>query len=250
MASSSELDSFYERFWQDADYQLRYALQAAVHERFPAIQKVWGEMPSPRRVLDFGCGNGVLTHRMHSQGFGAEIVGVDVSATALQFARLRFARPGLRFETLSGHRGLADLGAFDVVVASHVLEHLPDPDRALSEMTAIAEWLLLEVPLEDCGVSRLISALGWRDRTQNPVGHVKFWTRTSFRALLDAAGLVVVRDFRYAAAPFSPYQSRGKRLVQRAVLRMVGVRAYGQLLSTHYAVLARPRGNRTLGGAE
>lgn len=248
MASSSELDSFYERFWQDEDYQLRYALQAAVHERFPVIQKLWGEMPRPRRVLDFGCGNGVLTQLMHSQGFGSEITGVDVSATALQFASRRFTRPGLRFESRSGRADLADLGVFDVVVASHVLEHLHDPDRALSEMAAIAEWLLLEVPLEDCWASRLISAVGWRDRTQNRVGHVKFWTRTSFRALLEAAGLVVIRDFRYAAAPFSPYQSRGKRLVQRAVLGMIGVRAYGQLLSTHYAVLARPRRNPALGG--
>jgi SAM-dependent methyltransferase len=246
MANSSELDSFYERFWQDEDYQLRYALQAATHERLPAILKLWGKMPRPQRVLDFGCGNGVLTQLMHSQGFGSEIVGVDVSATALQFASRRFARPGLRFESRSGRAGLADLGVFDVVVASHVLEHLDDPDRALAELSAVAEWLLLEVPLEDCWVSRLISALG-RDRTQNPVGHVKFWTRTSFRALLEAAGLVVIHDFRYAAAPFSPYQSRGKRLVQRAVLGVIGVRAYGRIFSTHYAVLARPRRNPALG---
>jgi SAM-dependent methyltransferase len=247
MASSDEARAFYERFWQDADYQLAYALQAAVRERFPAIQKVWGAMLPPRRVLDFGCGNGVLTYWMHSHGFGAEIVGVDVSVTAVQFASRHFARPGLRFKALPPNEGCAGLGSFDVVVASHVLEHLEKPERTLAELAPLAEWLLLEVPLEDCWVPRMISMLGGRERTENPVGHVTFWTPESFRAFVDSAGLIVVRDFRYAAAPFSPYQSRGKRLVERAALRVLGIEFYGRLLATHYAVLARPRTSARIG---
>ena len=247
MASSGEPGSFYERFWQDADYQFEYAFRAAVHDRFPAIKKVWGGMLPPRRVLDFGCGNGVLAYWMYAHGFGNEIVGVDVSATALQFAGRYFARPGLTFQSLSSSDGLAALGTFDVVIASHVLEHLEKPERALAELAPLAEWFVLEVPLEDCWVPRVTSTLSRRERTENPVGHLKFWTQKSFRALVASAGLMVVRDFRYASAPFSPYQSPCKRLVQRAALRTLGVETYGRLLATHYAVLARARGNARAG---
>jgi SAM-dependent methyltransferase len=241
MDSSPGPESFYERFWQDADYQLSYALHSAVRDRFPAIQKVWGAMLPPRRVLDFGCGNGALAYWMHCHGFGSQIVGVDVSVTAVQFAQRQFARPGLSFHALSTTDGLTGLGVFDVTIASHVLEHLEKPEEALVEMASLTEWLVLEVPLENCWVPRLNAALRSRHPATNPVGHVQFWTRESFRALVALSGLIVIRDFQYASAPFSRYQSRVKRLVERAALGLLGVPAYGRFLATHYAVLARSR---------
>jgi len=232
---------FYERFWADADYGFDFALHAAVHARFPAILEVWGSMLAPERLLDFGCGNGVLTYWMQCNGFGKNIVGVDISATAVAFANHHLARPGLTFQTFSGDMDLSGLGPFDVVTASHVLEHLDKPEQALARMAVLGEWLVLEVPLEDCLVPRLGSALGLRPRARNPVGHVNFWTRRSFRAFLESAGLIVVRDFQYAAAPFAPSQPWPKRIVERAALGVLGVPRYGRFLATHYAVLARPR---------
>jgi len=239
MVNPNERSTFYERFWEDADYQLSYAFHAAVHGRFPAIQKVWGAMMSPQRVLDFGCGNGVLTYWMHCHGFGKEIVGIDVSTTAIEFATRQFGRSGLTFRTFSADVGFAGLGTFDVVVASHVLEHLERPERVLAEVSTLAEWLVLEVPLEDCWAGRLASLLGTKRHTDNPVGHVNFWTRAGFRAFIESAGLVVVRDFQYAAAPFTPYQPRIKQLVERAALGVLGLQLYGRLLATHHTLLAR-----------
>jgi SAM-dependent methyltransferase len=233
--------SFYERFWADAGYTFDFALHAAVHARFPAILKVWGSMLAPQRVLDFGCGNGVLTYWMHCNGFGKDIVGLDISATAIAFANCHLARPGLTFQTFSDDVDLSGLGPFDLVTASHVLEHLTSPEQALARMAALGEWLVLEVPLEDCLVPRLGSALGLKPRARNPVGHVNFWTRRDFRAFVESAGLIVVRDFQYAAAPFAPSQPWSKRIVERTALGVLGVPLYGRLLATHYAVLARPR---------
>ena len=173
--------------------------------------------------------------------FGKEIVGVDASATAIQFANFHFSRPGLTFETSSIDSGRAGLGTFDVVVASHVLEHLTKPEEAIQDVAALAEWLVIEVPLEDCWAPRLASTLSTRRRTENPVGHVNFWTRDSFRAFLESAGLLAVRDFQYAAAPFSPYQTLAKRLVERTALGVLGLELYRRFLATHYAVLVRAR---------
>ncbi len=80
--------------------------------------------PNPRRVLDFGCGDGRLAVELADAGI-PEVVGVDISETALTFARA-FAQP----RTITFASRLQDVShqPFDVVVAMEVLEHLP-PDQ-------------------------------------------------------------------------------------------------------------------------
>lgn len=240
---------FYERFWEDEQYSLDYAFDSAVRDRFPAIRRVWGHLEPPHRVLDFGCGNGVLTHWMFANGFGREVVGVDVSRTAIDFAQRTFQGPGLSFAVLDDLDRLDDLGTFDVAVASHVLEHVPDPDRVLQRLRGVARWVLAEVPLEDCAAVNLRARLSGRPRSDNPVGHIRFWNRDSFSTFVRDQGFVVVRDHRYASAPSSPYTPRPKRLIERVALRLLGLETYGRLLSTHYATLLWPARGRPDDGA-
>ncbi|WP_404385089.1 class I SAM-dependent methyltransferase [Caenispirillum salinarum] len=231
--------AFYEDFWADSDYQLGYAFDSAVRDRFPAVQTVWGDLKRPRRVLDFGSGNGVLTYWMHCNGFGDEILGIDVSDTGVGFGNRAFGRDGLRYQRVEPDAPLDHLGHFDALVSSHVVEHLDDPVKALRSMRGLAEWYVLEVPLEDCVVPNALAKIRGRDRKDNPVGHVQFWTRKAFGEVLEEAGFLVVRDYQYASAPFSPYTSTTKRILERALLSATGVRLYSRLMATHYAVLAR-----------
>src|SRR6266550_1906724 len=97
MVEQPARSDFYENFWVDADYQLAYAYDSAVRDRYPAIRKVWGEMRLPQRVLDYGCGNGVLTSWMHQNGFGTDNAGLDISQTGVQFAKSKFNQDGLHF---------------------------------------------------------------------------------------------------------------------------------------------------------
>jgi SAM-dependent methyltransferase len=230
---------FYDAFWHDSQYQLRYAFDAAVRDRFPALQSVWGSLATPRRVLDFGSGNGVLTYWLRQNGFGDEIIGVDVSATGTAYATQNFADERLSFRQIEPGASLEDLGTFDALVSSHVLEHLEDPVGILRSLRPLAKWFVLEVPLESAIVPNATWALRGKDRKTNPVGHVQFWNAETFRRTVEDAGFMIVRDYRYASAPFSPFSGSGKKLVQRILLKGVGVAMYGRLFSTHYAVLAR-----------
>jgi SAM-dependent methyltransferase len=83
----------------------------------------------PTRVLDVGCGDG----RLASLYAAPEVVCVDASAAAVEQASAR----GLDAQ-LGDARELpfAD-GSFDVVTCSHMLYHLPDPDRALGEFVRV-----------------------------------------------------------------------------------------------------------------
>jgi SAM-dependent methyltransferase len=231
-------DDFYEQFWADSLYQQSYAFDSAVRDRYPAIKIVCGDMRQAGKVLDYGCGNGVLTYWLWCNGFGNEIIGVDVSQTGINNAQKSFARQGLTFATIDALSGLAP-GSFDVVVSSHVLEHIDHPEVALAGIADKAEWLVLEVPLEKCMWQDLVARLKRKSRKDNPLGHVNFWNKATFIQFLKKSGLLVIRDYQYVSAPYSPFNHWLKRGLELIVLNLIGIRIYSKLMATHYIVLAR-----------
>lgn len=95
-----------------------------------------GASPSALRVLDFGCGQGVLVAQL--LGREVDAYGVDIIAGYLATARPYFERTGLwRTDRLSllndaGRSAFPD-GHFDVIVSDQLCEHIGDIDRFLAE---------------------------------------------------------------------------------------------------------------------
>jgi 2-polyprenyl-3-methyl-5-hydroxy-6-metoxy-1,4-benzoquinol methylase len=90
-----------------------------------------------KRVLDVGCGDGVLTWNLQRQGANAH--GVDASEIAIRLAREMHDKRGsnAEFRTVSGYdTGYPD-GHFDAVVSSDVIEHVREPDRLLGEIRRV-----------------------------------------------------------------------------------------------------------------
>jgi 2-polyprenyl-6-hydroxyphenyl methylase/3-demethylubiquinone-9 3-methyltransferase len=87
-----------------------------------------------RRVLDAGCGGGLVAHELAAAG--AEVVGVDRSLGSLGVARratpARFHPAQARLERLP----FPD-ASFDAVVAADVLEHLPDLPACVTELARV-----------------------------------------------------------------------------------------------------------------
>jgi len=91
-----------------------------------------------KRVVDVGCGGGILTEAMAEKG--ADVMGVDLGDKALAVAKLHLLESGRKVD----YRKIAaeDLaeqmpGAFDVVTCMEMLEHVPDPEsivRACAQM--------------------------------------------------------------------------------------------------------------------
>lgn len=238
MVDSKKGTDFYERFWADSLYQQAYAFDSAVRDRYPAIKNVWGDMRQAGKVLDYGCGNGVLTYWLWSNGFGSQIIGVDVSQTGINNAQKSFACEGLSFATIDALTSLAP-HSFDVVVSSHVLEHIDQPEIVLAGIAEKAEWLVLEVPLEKCIWPELVARLRGKTRKENPLGHVNFWDKATFKQFLKKSGLLVIRDYQYVSAPYSPFNHWLKRGLELIVLNLIGMHLYSKLMATHYIVLAR-----------
>jgi 2-polyprenyl-6-hydroxyphenyl methylase/3-demethylubiquinone-9 3-methyltransferase len=92
-----------------------------------------------KRVLDVGCGGGILSESMAA--LGAEVTGIDLSDKALKVARLHLLESGrqvsyrmISVEALAREQP----GGYDVVTCMEVLEHVPDPG---SQVSACAQLL-------------------------------------------------------------------------------------------------------------
>ena len=83
---------------------------------------------SGKRVLDIGCGGGILTESLARKG--AEVTGIDLSEKALSVARLHLfeSQLSIDYQKVSAEAFAKQHPAtFDVVTCMEMLEHVPDP---------------------------------------------------------------------------------------------------------------------------
>jgi len=127
-ADPDELDKFsaLAAHWWDPQGEFR-----PLHEINPLrlgwIERAAGGLGG-RRVLDVGCGGGILAESMAQRG--AEVTGIDLSGPALEVARLHARESGLEIEYREiGVEALADAEptSRDIVTCMELLEHVPDP---------------------------------------------------------------------------------------------------------------------------
>jgi len=97
-----------------------------------------------RRVLDVGCGGGILAEAMSRRG--AVVTGIDLGEKPLKIAQLHLLESGLSVEYR--HIAVEELAAeqpaqYDVVTCMEMLEHVPDPEstvHACAELVKSGGW--------------------------------------------------------------------------------------------------------------
>ncbi|WP_066254664.1 bifunctional 2-polyprenyl-6-hydroxyphenol methylase/3-demethylubiquinol 3-O-methyltransferase UbiG [Hydrogenophaga flava] len=99
-----------------------------------------------KRVLDIGCGGGILSDSMARKG--ADVTGIDLSTKALKVAQLHALEAGTQnvsYREISAEALAQEQPAgFDVVTCMEMLEHVPDPAsvvRACSVLVKPGGWV-------------------------------------------------------------------------------------------------------------
>jgi SAM-dependent methyltransferase len=192
-------------------------------------------------VLDLGCGEG--RHAFEAYRRGAHVVAVDLSAKDLATTRewcaaIRLAGEAPAAATATAVR--ADLRAlpfpddsFDRVIASEVLEHIPDDAGAIAELARVLKpGGRAAVTVPRWFPERVCWALS-DEYHANEGGHVRIYKASELSDRLEAAGLKTIGR-GHAHALHSPYW-----WLKCAADDSAAVRAYHKLLV--WDITARPR---------
>ncbi|HID62166.1 MAG TPA: class I SAM-dependent methyltransferase [Anaerolineae bacterium] len=174
--------TFHDRIY-DKRLHSPYPLRRYVHQLNYAgiIQYIIRLTPAGGYVLDAGCGDGTLSFQaaVSLVNKSVQVVGVDISCPNIQAARKRFVDADTTL--ISGHLEytVGDVenlpfpdNTFDVVVSSHVLEHLPHLEQGLREIHRVTKrYALIAIPtcLNLCAMVLLGGDNWWAFSRRTPI---------------------------------------------------------------------------------
>lgn len=160
---------------------------------------------SGRRVLELGCGPGMITQLLAKQQCRVTALERDASAlrAVAQYCEVVFA---CDLNDSAWHATLADVEKFDAIVAGDVLEHLLDPWATLKFAgTLLTKGGHIVISLPHVGHNAVIASLIASDFAYQPWGlldktHLRFFGMHNIQALCERAGLKIV-EVDYVVKP-------------------------------------------------
>jgi SAM-dependent methyltransferase len=186
-----------------------------------AIRSILGKDTRPIRLLEVGCGSGAFLEFIARLDH-VTAVGIDHSAQSVQTARDRGATAhASSVEAL--RRNHPEIDLFDVIVATHLLEHMADPRGFVEQCVthlAVGGHLLISTPY-----SPLSRELLCNDVMNLPPHHMTRWNARAYRNLAKATNLKIEM-----IAP------RAKPAIKRA-LRQTCIRVAGE--DRHFPLIER-----------
>lgn len=155
--------------------------------------------PGNNRILDVGCGEGLLGKNLKQQGLASEVVGIEILPDVAKVAETRLDRVICWDIEMRMGRLELDQESFDYIICGDVLEHLRDPWEVVKVLVALLKddgFLIVSVPnIRHYSVMFSLLFLGeWKyeyhgimDRT-----HLRFFTQKTVVHMLVDSGMYIL----------------------------------------------------------
>lgn len=196
--------------------------------------------PGRAEVLDIGCWNGTLGREI-MQECDAVVDGIERDAVQAEGARVAGYRR-VDIVDLDLRIPVADVRLYDFLLFGDVLEHLVHPERVLAELVTRLKpggRAILSLPNIAFAANRVTHLLGRWDYKDYGIldrTHLRFFTKRSMVALIEGAGLRVIRIDGYVGL-------HKYRWFVREPLRWLG-RAWPSMFAIQIVLEAEPAAAR------
>src|SRR6266542_269545 len=207
-APATDEKVFYDQMWRNYGH-LDAVSPAAFHRRRLVARLAARFAPRAENILDVGCGQGELLRELSEAIPAARVFGADVSEQSLIDSRKRNPSYELFAMNLTqpdfSTRYAERLGAFDLVVCSEVLEHIPEDALAASNLRLL---------LRPNGVAIITVPGGKMSEFDKVIGHQRHYTPAFLESRLTGAALSVEKVLAWGF-PFHSFYRTAVRVASR-----------------------------------
>ncbi|QQS32199.1 MAG: class I SAM-dependent methyltransferase [Acidobacteriota bacterium] len=189
-----DLEWIFERLAHEASYEFYPSDEHPMRRQ--GVEHILQFIEPDHVVLDLGCSRGEITSKVAEKA--RRVVGVDHSEQAIQIAR-RFSKENLEYFVGDADEFLAKSDEpFDVLILSHILEHLDDPKGLLLHYKDRFRFIYIEVPdIEKTIFNKMRIELG-SPLVYTDADHIWEFDRAEMKRMIAECALSIRNeDFRF-----------------------------------------------------
>lgn len=250
---STGLKNAYDNFYVGKDEQWR--LLSAKYKA-QNIEELCKDLQF-QNVLEVGAGDGSILKYLDESGFAPEIHALEISTSGVEQIGNRNLGNVKSVQLFDGYHIPFDDDEFDLVILSHVLEHVEFERMLLREIKRVSKYCVIEVPIDyRYGVDK-------RMKHFLAYGHINMYTPSSLRFLLQTEGFEIVNDKISVIEPevtkFNTFVNQGKErtffsllkintefLIKRILINIGGKQRHEKFASAYTVLLKKSHDSKIL----
>jgi ubiquinone/menaquinone biosynthesis C-methylase UbiE len=143
------------------------------------------------KVLEVGCGEGSILHWLSLWHFSKNLYAIEISESGVEITKSKNIEHLREISIFDGYKIPYPDNHFDLVICSHVMEHVEHERVLLREIKRVSKHQIFEVPIDfSFNVDKKINHY-------LAYGHINIYTPALFRFLLKSENFEVKNDINY-----------------------------------------------------